>query len=354
MSSSTTSAALAGSDHGIDGFSIFTLIVFFAVNVLVIFPLSIPIPGWTSRLLKKILLKTRIWEDRQKRLGNVPSTTWSKTGGSGGRGGQVASHSEKKKSDEIIDDVTMRRDGTGSRNLEVNPDLSVMKGQTSTAQHRSSTSSTRRLLTDNISFGSVVNAQKDSSKVDTDLPDTLGDRGVTRSQNNPGENGDEAPLARMLGVKKEREHSTITDAKYRGDPSNGLGPFSVPFDGLKFLEGDQVDLATSGSNSVSRSQGSGAALALSGPTNQQNGHNSTRQTIHEHGIDVIDGQNYLNDEYDEPWRFELGLTTAPFIGVLLLLATTSIGGETLRNGIVGTQGVKPYDIMTLFISLVST
>ncbi|KAJ9105864.1 hypothetical protein QFC20_004199 [Naganishia adeliensis] len=54
---------------------------------------------------------------------------------------------------------------------------------------------------------------------------------------------------------------------------------------------------------------------------------------------------------DERVHFNLGLTTAPVIGVLLLLASTSIGGQVLRNGIVGIQGVKPYDIMTLFISL---
>ncbi|KAJ9104203.1 hypothetical protein QFC19_004020 [Naganishia cerealis] len=61
----------------------------------------------------------------------------------------------------------------------------------------------------------------------------------------------------------------------------------------------------------------------------------------------------VNDEYasEERAHFTLGLATAPVIGVLLLLATTSIGGQVLRNGIVGVQGVKPYDIMTLFISL---
>jgi len=41
------------------------------------------------------------------------------------------------------------------------------------------------------------------------------------------------------------------------------------------------------------------------------------------------------------------------IGVLLLLASTSIPGGVVRTGIVGSGGVKPYDIMTLFISLVS-
>ncbi|KAI9638459.1 uncharacterized protein MKK02DRAFT_22429 [Dioszegia hungarica] len=50
------------------------------------------------------------------------------------------------------------------------------------------------------------------------------------------------------------------------------------------------------------------------------------------------------------WHFTLGLETAPVIGVILLLAATCIDGEVLRDGIVGRGGVRPYDIMTLFIS----
>lgn len=57
---------------------------------------------------------------------------------------------------------------------------------------------------------------------------------------------------------------------------------------------------------------------------------------------------------EEPnFTFPLGLSTAPVIGVLLLLATKSIPGSVVRDGIVGSQGVRPYDIMTLFLSLVS-
>lgn len=48
--------------------------------------------------------------------------------------------------------------------------------------------------------------------------------------------------------------------------------------------------------------------------------------------------------------FELGLATAPVTGVLLLLASTCIPGSVVRGGIVG--GVRPYDIMTLFLSFV--
>ncbi|ORY32076.1 hypothetical protein BCR39DRAFT_58188 [Naematelia encephala] len=50
------------------------------------------------------------------------------------------------------------------------------------------------------------------------------------------------------------------------------------------------------------------------------------------------------------WRFPLDLRTIPVIGVLLLLASTCIPGSVVRDGIVGTDGVRPYDILTLFIS----
>jgi len=52
--------------------------------------------------------------------------------------------------------------------------------------------------------------------------------------------------------------------------------------------------------------------------------------------------------------FKLGLETAPVIGVLLLLASTCIPGSVVRDGIVGSEGVRPYDIMTLFLSFVSS
>ena len=51
--------------------------------------------------------------------------------------------------------------------------------------------------------------------------------------------------------------------------------------------------------------------------------------------------------------FKLGLETAPVIGVLILLASTCIPGSVVRDGIVGSEGVRPYDIMTLFLSFVS-
>ncbi|KZO90572.1 hypothetical protein CALVIDRAFT_389827 [Calocera viscosa TUFC12733] len=50
-------------------------------------------------------------------------------------------------------------------------------------------------------------------------------------------------------------------------------------------------------------------------------------------------------------RFRFDFSTVPVIAVLLLLATTCIGGEEVYKGIVGSNGIKPYDIMCLFISL---
>ncbi|ORY64732.1 hypothetical protein BCR35DRAFT_295125 [Leucosporidium creatinivorum] len=47
----------------------------------------------------------------------------------------------------------------------------------------------------------------------------------------------------------------------------------------------------------------------------------------------------------------LDLRTAPVAGVVLLLITTTIDGSVLRHGIVGEEGVRPYDVLVLFISL---
>lgn len=49
----------------------------------------------------------------------------------------------------------------------------------------------------------------------------------------------------------------------------------------------------------------------------------------------------------------LGIASAPVLGVLFLLATKSIDGESIKSGIVGAPGtgVEPYAVMTLFFSL---
>ncbi|OSX61707.1 hypothetical protein POSPLADRAFT_1046990 [Postia placenta MAD-698-R-SB12] len=47
----------------------------------------------------------------------------------------------------------------------------------------------------------------------------------------------------------------------------------------------------------------------------------------------------------------LNFITVPLLSVLILLATGAINGTVIRDGIVGANGVKPLDIMALFISL---
>jgi hypothetical protein len=51
-------------------------------------------------------------------------------------------------------------------------------------------------------------------------------------------------------------------------------------------------------------------------------------------------------------KVTIGFQTAPLIAVLLLLATGVLHGKEIREGITGTSGVEPLDIMALFISLV--
>lgn len=51
-------------------------------------------------------------------------------------------------------------------------------------------------------------------------------------------------------------------------------------------------------------------------------------------------------------RLPLDLRTAPVFGVILLLATTTIDGNTIKLGIKGDENIKPYDVLVLFISLV--
>lgn len=48
----------------------------------------------------------------------------------------------------------------------------------------------------------------------------------------------------------------------------------------------------------------------------------------------------------------LNFITVPLLAVLILLAARVINGGVVRDGIVGSNGVKPLDIMALFISLV--
>jgi hypothetical protein len=47
----------------------------------------------------------------------------------------------------------------------------------------------------------------------------------------------------------------------------------------------------------------------------------------------------------------LSLVWTPLLGVLILLITMSIDGTVVRYGIAGEEGVRPYDVLVLFISL---
>ncbi|KIK27833.1 hypothetical protein PISMIDRAFT_7832 [Pisolithus microcarpus 441] len=50
-------------------------------------------------------------------------------------------------------------------------------------------------------------------------------------------------------------------------------------------------------------------------------------------------------------RVHLNLTTAPILAIAILWASQCIDSAVIRNGIVGTGGVKPYNILILFFSL---
>ena len=65
----------------------------------------------------------------------------------------------------------------------------------------------------------------------------------------------------------------------------------------------------------------------------------------------IIGHNDSNSLSTRRLHIHLSLTTAPVLTVILLLATTTIHGSTIRLGIVGDANIKPYDVLVLFISL---
>ncbi|KAJ7644264.1 hypothetical protein FB45DRAFT_737437 [Roridomyces roridus] len=50
-------------------------------------------------------------------------------------------------------------------------------------------------------------------------------------------------------------------------------------------------------------------------------------------------------------RVPLNLTTAPILAIAVLWAAQCLGPTQIRDGIVGTDGVKPYNILILFFSL---
>ena len=52
-----------------------------------------------------------------------------------------------------------------------------------------------------------------------------------------------------------------------------------------------------------------------------------------------------------PLRIHIGTLTSPLAAVLLLWASTCISSRVVRDGIVGVDGIKPYSILILFLSL---
>lgn len=56
---------------------------------------------------------------------------------------------------------------------------------------------------------------------------------------------------------------------------------------------------------------------------------------------------------EERLTLVVDLHWAPVAGVVLLLITKTINGSVLRLGIVGEDGICPYDVLVLFIALVS-
>ncbi|KAF9037771.1 hypothetical protein BJ165DRAFT_1502908 [Panaeolus papilionaceus] len=50
-------------------------------------------------------------------------------------------------------------------------------------------------------------------------------------------------------------------------------------------------------------------------------------------------------------KITIGLMSAPILTIAILWASQCLGPAQIRNGIVGTDGIKPYNILILFISL---
>lgn len=63
--------------------------------------------------------------------------------------------------------------------------------------------------------------------------------------------------------------------------------------------------------------------------------------------------NPADSNSSSAWYFTLDLTISPPLGVLILLITTTIDGSVIRTGILGEGDSKPYDVLVLFICLVS-
>ncbi|CAE6530904.1 unnamed protein product [Rhizoctonia solani] len=67
-------------------------------------------------------------------------------------------------------------------------------------------------------------------------------------------------------------------------------------------------------------------------------------------LSIILFRKSLNEPHARSY-FPVNYVSAPVFGVFFLWAAQCIDGTIVRNGIVGTNGIKPHDIMALFISL---
>ncbi|KAF9330004.1 hypothetical protein BGZ91_000314 [Linnemannia elongata] len=75
-------------------------------------------------------------------------------------------------------------------------------------------------------------------------------------------------------------------------------------------------------------------------------------TTNNHTTDNLEGGSPKRKK-TFPYDITLDIATAPVLGVLFLLATKSINGQSVRDGIMGepSSGVEPYAVMVLFFSL---
>ncbi|SNX82521.1 uncharacterized protein MEPE_01227 [Melanopsichium pennsylvanicum] len=96
---------------------------------------------------------------------------------------------------------------------------------------------------------------------------------------------------------------------------------------------------------ILRSAGRKISLALASPPD-------TLASTQQQDQESVERQRFSSPRSSrEVMCLTIDHVSAPVIGVIVLLATTTIGGEQVRQGIVGEDGIEPYDVLALFISL---
>ncbi|WVF72484.1 hypothetical protein IAT40_007299 [Kwoniella sp. CBS 6097] len=149
-------------------------------------------------------------------------------------------------------------------------------------------------------------------------------------------------LLNQFGISKDRQTARARDGS-KDRSHTGLerdqGERS-PADPAIYRNADD-----SGTTSTPTPDIPGSASALSPSPHTHTPGDTTPASNQRTSEHVIPAQHESRDSL----HFPLDLRTAPVIGVLLLLASTCIPPSVVRRGIVGSAGVRPYDIMTLFI-----